>query len=64
MTIPPQSPGDLSPMFLPEVNMIGFAAVPSAIICAPLSIHKAPFSAISLMIVVPGWMMSLAPSVT
>ena len=32
ITIPPQSPGDLSPTFLPEVNIIGFSRVPSAII--------------------------------
>jgi hypothetical protein len=54
ITIPPQSPGVLSPTALPDVNTIGFAAVPSAIICAPLSIHNAPFSLISEIIVVPG----------
>ena len=63
ITIPPQSPGAFSPSGLPDVNTIGFVGVPYAIICAPLSITNAPFSAISDTILVPGWITNLEPFV-
>src|SRR5512145_259440 len=62
MMIPPQSPGLRLGALRCEVKTIGCAAVPLAMIFAPRKIHsELPPTVESPTILVPGWIVSVAP---
>jgi hypothetical protein len=65
MTMPPQSPGARLPAGLCDVNTIGSAAVPFAMILEPRSTHRElPVTSVSPTILVPAWIVSVAPLLT
>ena len=65
MIRPPQSPGWRWPAARDDVKTIGASAVPTALIFAPRMIMSDEPSVLkSPLIIVPGWIVSVAPLVT
>jgi hypothetical protein len=65
MMMPPQSPGLRLPADRADVKTIGLAAVPCASIFEPRRIQsELPVTSVSPMILVPGWIVRLAPLLT
>ena len=60
ITKPPQSPSLRAPTASLEVKIIGFAAVPSAMIFAPRVMIKDPCVNLSPRMIVPGAIVSVA----
>ena len=64
ITNPPQSPYVFRLSDCADVNTMGWVGVPSAIILLPRVIIKVPLDALSPKIVVPGWIVNVAPFFT